>query len=48
MGRTRSKKAAVAGALKEYIARRKQKHFLDLMGKIQWEPSLDYKLKRSR
>jgi hypothetical protein len=41
-------KAAVTQALEEYIARRKQKHFLDLMGKLEWDPSFDYKVERSR
>ncbi len=44
----RTKKAAVTRALKEFIARRKQKRFLDLMGKLEWDKSFDYKAKRSR
>lgn len=48
VGGERTKKAAVTRALEEYIARRKQKQFLDLMGKLEWEPSFDYKAERSR
>ena len=44
----RTKKAAVTRALEEFIARRKQKHVLDLMGKLQWDESFDYKVERSR
>jgi hypothetical protein len=44
----RTKKAAVTRALEEYIARRKQKHLLDLMGKLEWDESFDYKVERSR
>ena len=43
----RTKKAAVTRALQEFIARRKQKHLLDLMGKLQWDNSYDYKSERS-
>jgi hypothetical protein len=44
----RTKKAAVTRALEEFIARRKQKHLLDLMGKLEWDTDFDYKAKRSR
>jgi Arc/MetJ family transcription regulator len=44
----RTKKAAVTRALEEFIARRKQKHLLDLMGKLEWDASSDYKSERSR
>jgi len=44
----RTKKAAVTRALEEFIARRKQKHLLDLMGKLEWDESFDYKVERSR
>jgi Arc/MetJ family transcription regulator len=44
----RTKKAAVTRALQEFIARRKQKHLLDLMGKLDWDNSYDYKSERSR
>ena len=44
----RTKKAAVTKALQEFIARRQQKRVLDLMGKLEWDPSYDYKAERSR
>jgi hypothetical protein len=44
----RTKKAAVTRALEEFIARRKQKHLLDLMGKLEWDTNFDYKAERSR
>ncbi len=44
----KTKKAAVTRALEEYIARRRQKALVDLMGKLEWEPSFDYKKQRSR
>jgi len=44
----RTKKAAVTRALEEFIARRKQKHLLDLMGKLEWDTDFDYKTERSR
>lgn len=44
----RTKKAAVTKALKEFIARRRQKRLLDLMGKLEWDPSYDYKRERAR
>jgi Arc/MetJ family transcription regulator len=44
----RTKKAAVTRALEEFIARRRQKHLLDLMGKLEWDRSYDYKSERNR
>ena len=44
----RTKKAAVTRALEEFIARRKQKRLIDLMGKLEWDDSYDYKAERSR
>jgi hypothetical protein len=44
----RTKKAAVTKALQEFIARRQQKRLLDLMGKLEWDSSYDYKAERSR
>jgi hypothetical protein len=44
----RTKKAGVTRALEEFIARRKQKHLLDLMGKLEWDAKFDYKAERSR
>jgi Arc/MetJ family transcription regulator len=44
----RTKKAAVTRALEEYIARRGQKGLLDLIGKLEWDSSYDYKGERGR
>ena len=44
----RTKKAAVTMALQEFIARRQQRRVLDLMGKLEWDTSFDYKAERSR
>jgi hypothetical protein len=44
----RSKKAAVTRALQEFIARRDQKRLVQLMGKLEWDRSFDYKAERSR
>jgi hypothetical protein len=44
----RTKKAAVTRALEEFIARHSQKDLLELMGKLDWDPSYDYKRERSR
>jgi hypothetical protein len=43
-----TKKAAVTRALEEFIARRKQKRLLDLMGKLEWDESYDHKAERTR
>ena len=44
----RTKKAAVTRALQEFIARRRQKRVLDLMGQLEWDDSFDYKAERGR
>src|SRR5215468_4938623 len=44
----RTKRAAVTKALQEYIARRRQKRLLELMGKLEWDSSYDYKAERRR
>ncbi len=44
----KTKKAAVTKALKEFIARREQKHLLEIFGKLEWDPDFDYKTERSR
>lgn len=44
----KTKKAAVTRALEEFIARRRQKHLLELMGKLEWDETYDYKAERSR
>jgi hypothetical protein len=44
----RTKKAAVTKALQEFIARRRQKRLLELIGKPAWEESYDTKAERGR
>jgi Arc/MetJ family transcription regulator len=44
----RTKKAAVTKALQEFIARRRQKRLLELIGKLEWDDSYDYKAERGR
>lgn len=44
----RTKKAAVTMALQEFIARREQRRVLDLIGKLDWDETYDYKAERSR
>lgn len=44
----RTKKAAVTRALEEFIARRRQRRLLELMGKLEWDSSFDAKAERSR
>src|SRR6266852_1375364 len=39
----KTKKAAVTRALQEFITRRSQKRLVDLMGKLDWDESFDYK-----
>ena len=44
----RTKKATVTKALEEFIARRQQRRVLELMGKLDWDISFDYKAERTR
>ena len=44
----RTKKAAVTLALEEFIARRRQRGLLELMGKLEWDTDFDYKKERDR
>ena len=44
----RTKRAAVTLALQEFIARRGQRRMLELMGKLDWDPSFNPKSERSR
>ena len=44
----KTKKAAVTRALEEFITRRSQKRLVDLMGKLEWDESFDYRAERSR
>jgi len=43
-----TKEAAVTKALQEFIARRRQRRLLELMGALEWDRSYDYKSGRSR
>lgn len=44
----RTKKAVVTKALQEFIARREQQRVIELMGKLEWDNSFNYKAERSR
>jgi hypothetical protein len=44
----RTKKAAVTRALEEFIARRSQKRLVELMDRLEWDESFDYKAERRR
>ena len=44
----RTKKAVVTKALQEFIARREQRRVAELMGKLEWDASFDYKAERLR
>jgi Bacterial antitoxin of type II TA system, VapB len=44
----KTKKAVVTRALEEFITRRGQKRLVDLVGKLEWDESFDYKAERSR
>jgi len=44
----RTRKAAMIKALQEFIAERKQKHLLDLLGRLEWDDGYDYKAERSQ
>jgi hypothetical protein len=48
LGRHRTKRETVNAALDEYIQRRKQQELIGLFGKIDYEPSYDYKQERRR
>ena len=48
VGGHRTKKATVTEALEEYVRRRKQARILKLFGKIEFEPTYDYKRQRRR
>jgi hypothetical protein len=43
-----TKKAAVTRALQEFIARREQRRVAELLGKLEWDASFDYKAERAR
>jgi Arc/MetJ family transcription regulator len=44
----KTKKAAVSRALEEFVTRRSQKRLVDLMAKLEWDESFNYKAERSR
>jgi hypothetical protein len=48
IGQQPTKKSTVTKALEEYIARRKRLKALDLFGKLEFDPSFDYKKDRKR
>ena len=48
IGRHRTKKEAVTAALDEYIRRRKQLGILEMFGKVDFDPSYDFKRERYR
>jgi Arc/MetJ family transcription regulator len=48
IGGNRTKKATVEQALQEYIQRPKQQEILKLFGKIEYDPSYNYKEQRRR
>jgi hypothetical protein len=48
VGRHKTKKAAVTEALLEYVQRRRQLEILELFGKVEYDPSYDYKKQRRR
>jgi len=45
-GKHKTKRETVDEALREYIARRRQREILRLAGKVSWNPSYDYKKDR--
>lgn len=48
VGGHKTKKEAVTAALDEYIKRKKQLKIIDLFGKIEMDPTYDYKAERKR
>ena len=48
IGNLKTKKDTVTAALKEFIAKRKQKKILELLGTIEYDGSYDYKKMRKR
>jgi Arc/MetJ family transcription regulator len=45
---SRTKREAVNLALKEFVAKRRQLKFLELEGKIEFDPAYDYREQRNR
>jgi hypothetical protein len=48
VGGERTEEAAVTKALQEFVARRRQKRPLELMGKLEWDRSYDCTAERWR
>jgi hypothetical protein len=48
LGGHRTKKETVTEALREYVQRRRQLRAIDLFGKIDFDPSYDYKKYRNK
>lgn len=48
VGHHHTKKAAVTAALQEYIQHHRQLEIISLFGKIDYDPSYDYKKERRR
>ena len=48
LGKQPTKKATVNAALQEYVQRRMRWKALDLIGKIDFDPSYDYKAERKK
>lgn len=48
LGEHRTKKAAVTEALKEYVQHKKQIKILNLFGRMDYDPTYDYKKQRRR
>jgi len=48
IGGEKTKRATVTQALREYIQRRQQATIVELFGKIELDPSYDYKQQRRR
>ncbi|MGK2906104.1 MAG: type II toxin-antitoxin system VapB family antitoxin [Desulfuromonadales bacterium] len=48
VGRHKTKKAAVTGALEEYIQRRQQIKMVELFHSVDFDPDYDYKEQRRR
>lgn len=48
IGKHKTKKAAVAEALQEYIQRHRQRRIVELFHDIDYDPDFDYKAQRGR
>lgn len=48
LGKHRTKREAVNEAITEYVARRRRRKVVQLLGKLDWAPDYDYKAERRR